>query len=90
MPGSPSPQPIAIRVSKPFSRYSAAEGWPPWPKTPSERGSLSGNRPLARGVVATGMWPTIPQIYINGKFVGGSDILTELAERGELEALVKG
>ena len=35
-------------------------------------------------------WPTIPQIYINGKFIGGSDILTELAERGELEALVKG
>ena len=35
-------------------------------------------------------WPTLPQVYINGKFVGGSDIVTELAERGELEALVKG
>lgn len=35
-------------------------------------------------------WPTIPQVYIRGKFIGGSDIVTELAERGELEALVKG
>ena len=41
------------------------------------------------GIKAYSSWPTIPQIYINGKFVGGSDILTELAERGELEALVK-
>jgi len=35
-------------------------------------------------------WPTIPQIYINGKFIGGSDIIAELHERGELEALIKG
>ncbi len=35
-------------------------------------------------------WPTLPQVYVNGKFVGGSDIVAELAERGELEALVKG
>ena len=33
-------------------------------------------------------WPTIPQVFINGEFVGGSDILMELAERGELEGLV--
>jgi monothiol glutaredoxin len=35
-------------------------------------------------------WPTVPQVYINGKFVGGSDIIAELSDRGELEALVKG
>lgn len=35
-------------------------------------------------------WPTIPQIFINGQFVGGSDILMELAERGELADLVAG
>jgi monothiol glutaredoxin len=35
-------------------------------------------------------WPTIPQVFIRGKFVGGSDILRELDERGELEALVTG
>jgi monothiol glutaredoxin len=35
-------------------------------------------------------WPTIPQVFIHGKFVGGSDIVRELSERGELEKLVKG
>ncbi|MBI2209301.1 MAG: glutaredoxin, partial [Deltaproteobacteria bacterium] len=33
--------------------------------------------------------PTIPQIFINGKFVGGCDILHELHERGELAPLLK-
>jgi len=31
-------------------------------------------------------WETIPQTYVDGEFVGGSDILTELDERGELES----
>ncbi|WP_342380237.1 Grx4 family monothiol glutaredoxin [Myxococcus stipitatus] len=35
-------------------------------------------------------WPTIPQIFIRGQFIGGSDILGELAERGELADLVAG
>lgn len=35
-------------------------------------------------------WPTIPQVYIRGQFIGGSDIVSELAQRGELEALIKG
>jgi len=34
-------------------------------------------------------WPTIPQIYIDGKFVGGCDIIRELHETGELEPMVK-
>jgi monothiol glutaredoxin len=34
-------------------------------------------------------WPTIPQVYIDGKFVGGCDIIRELHETGELEPLVK-
>jgi len=34
-------------------------------------------------------WPTIPQVYINGKFVGGCDIIRELYESGELQTLVK-
>jgi len=34
-------------------------------------------------------WPTIPQVYIHGKFVGGSDILRDLEERGELAELIK-
>ena len=35
-------------------------------------------------------WPTIPQAFIHGKFIGGSDILRELEERGELGAMIKG
>ena len=34
-------------------------------------------------------WPTIPQVFIHGKFVGGSDIIRELEERGELKALIE-
>jgi monothiol glutaredoxin len=35
-------------------------------------------------------WPTIPQVYIKGKFVGGSDIVAELASRGELATMIAG
>ncbi|MGB3758798.1 MAG: glutaredoxin, partial [Rivularia sp. (in: cyanobacteria)] len=34
-------------------------------------------------------WPTIPQVYINGEFVGGSDILIELYQKGELQQMVE-
>ena len=34
-------------------------------------------------------WPTIPQVYIGGKFVGGCDIVRELSESGELQSLVR-
>ncbi len=34
-------------------------------------------------------WPTVPQIFIHGKFVGGCDIVCEMLENGELETLVK-
>jgi|ERR1700730_6999692 monothiol glutaredoxin len=34
-------------------------------------------------------WPTIPQVYIDGKFVGGCDIIRELYESGELQTMVK-
>ena len=33
-------------------------------------------------------WPTVPQIFINGEFVGGCDIVTELYERGELQEMI--
>ena len=35
-------------------------------------------------------WPTVPQIFINGKFIGGCDIITELQERGELQKMISG
>jgi monothiol glutaredoxin len=34
-------------------------------------------------------WPTIPQVYIDGKFIGGCDIIRELHETGELQTIVK-
>ena len=42
------------------------------------------------GIKEYSSWPTIPQVYIHGKFVGGSDIVRELDERGELEGMIKG
>ena len=46
--------------------------------------------PLIReGIKRYSNWPTIPQVYINGKFVGGCDILHELHERGELAPMLK-
>jgi monothiol glutaredoxin len=46
--------------------------------------------PVVRdGVKRYSNWPTIPQIYIDGKFVGGCDILHELHERGELGPMLK-
>jgi monothiol glutaredoxin len=41
------------------------------------------------GIKLYSNWPTLPQVYIHGKFVGGSDIVAELHSRGELEAMVK-
>ncbi len=44
---------------------------------------------IREGVKAFSSWPTIPQIYVDGKFLGGSDILREMHARGELEPLVR-
>lgn len=33
-------------------------------------------------------WPTIPQLYVNGEFIGGSDIMVEMFESGELQPLL--
>ncbi|WP_309601406.1 Grx4 family monothiol glutaredoxin, partial [Sphingomonas sp.] len=35
-------------------------------------------------------WPTVPQLYVKGEFVGGSDIMMEMFESGELKQLVEG
>jgi monothiol glutaredoxin len=35
-------------------------------------------------------WPTFPQLYVRGEFVGGNDVITELQERGELAGLLAG
>jgi monothiol glutaredoxin len=35
-------------------------------------------------------WPTIPQLYVNGEFVGGADIMREMTQAGDLQTLLKG
>ena len=42
------------------------------------------------GIKRYSNWPTIPQVYIDGKFVGGCDIIREMHASGELEPLVRG
>ncbi len=42
---------------------------------------------LRQGVKDFSSWPTIPQLYVKGEFVGGCDIIREMAETGELEPL---
>lgn len=44
---------------------------------------------IRQGVKEYANWPTIPQLYINGEFVGGSDIMMEMYEAGELQEAVK-
>ncbi len=44
---------------------------------------------IRQGIKAFSNWPTIPQLYIDGQFVGGSDIMMEMWESGELEKLVE-
>jgi monothiol glutaredoxin len=44
---------------------------------------------VRQGIKEFSNWPTIPQLYVKGEFVGGSDIMNELYESGELQALLK-
>ena len=43
---------------------------------------------VRQGIKELSSWPTIPQLYVNGKFVGGSDIMRELHSSGELAKLI--
>jgi monothiol glutaredoxin len=44
---------------------------------------------IRQGIKAFSDWPTVPQLYIKGEFVGGSDIMMEMYEAGELQALLQ-
>ena len=43
---------------------------------------------IRQGIKDYANWPTIPQLYIDGEFVGGSDIMMEMYESGELQQLI--
>ncbi|ALF55573.1 glutaredoxin [Nostoc piscinale CENA21] len=44
---------------------------------------------IRQGIKEYSNWPTIPQVYINGEFVGGSDILIEMYQKGSLQETVE-
>ena len=45
---------------------------------------------VRQGIKEFSNWPTIPQLYVKGEFVGGSDIMNEMYESGELQQMING
>jgi monothiol glutaredoxin len=45
---------------------------------------------VRQGIKEYSSWPTIPQLYVKGEFVGGSDIMMEMYESGELQQVING
>ncbi len=48
------------------------------------------NDAVRQGIKEYSNWPTVPQLYIKGEFIGGSDIMTEMYESGELQQALNG
>ena len=46
------------------------------------------NDDIRLGIIEYANWPTVPQVYINGEFIGGSDITTEMYQSGELKTML--
>ncbi|XGB43123.1 MAG: Grx4 family monothiol glutaredoxin [Nodosilinea sp. LVE1205-7] len=44
---------------------------------------------IRQGIKDYSNWPTIPQVYLNGQFLGGSDILIELYQNGQLQEMIQ-
>ncbi len=56
---------------------------------PYETVDVLQNPAIRDGIKRYSNWPTIPQIYVNGEFIGGCDIIQEMHSRGELEPIVR-
>lgn len=56
---------------------------------PFETVDILEDNEIRQGIKEYSNWPTIPQVYIDGKFVGGSDILIEMYQKGELQQMVE-
>ncbi len=56
---------------------------------PFETCDILADQEVRQGVKEFSSWPTIPQVYLNGEFLGGSDILIELYQKGELQQMVE-
>ena len=57
-------------------------------KAPFQTANVLEDPELREGVKAFSNWPTVPQLYVKGEFVGGCDIVTEMYLSGELETLL--
>ena len=57
-------------------------------ETPFETVDVLQDQDIRQGIKEYSDWPTIPQLYVKGEFVGGSDIMMEMFESGELQQLV--
>ncbi len=57
-------------------------------EAPYETVDVLADQEIRQGIKAYSDWPTIPQLYVKGEFVGGSDIMMEMFESGELKTLV--
>jgi monothiol glutaredoxin len=58
-------------------------------KVPFQSANVLEDAELREGIKAFSQWPTIPQLYVKGEFVGGCDIVSEMFQAGELETLLK-
>ena len=56
---------------------------------PYETFDILEDQEVRQGIKEYSNWPTIPQVYINGEFIGGSDIMIELYQKGELQQMVE-
>ncbi len=56
---------------------------------PFETVDVLENQDIRQGIKEYSSWPTIPQVYISGEFIGGSDIMIELYQSGELQQKVE-
>jgi len=56
---------------------------------PYETIDILADQEIRQGIKEYSDWPTIPQVYINGEFVGGSDVMIQLYQKGELQQMVE-
>jgi monothiol glutaredoxin len=56
---------------------------------PFQSANVLEEQELREGIKEFSQWPTIPQLYVKGEFVGGCDIITEMFQSGELETLLE-
>ena len=58
-------------------------------EVPFETVDVLQDQEIRQGIKEYSDWPTVPQLYVKGEFIGGSDIMMEMFESGELQQLLK-